>query len=308
MRLDEKEWKDTFKGYLEGEAEFNMPMKNHTSLKIGGPADVFVVPGEPLSMRNMVVVLKEKGIPFFALGGGTNILVRDAGIEGVVISLKAFNRIEVLKEGNSHAELFVEAGVPLQRLVNFCKERGYSGIEGLTGIPGTVGGAICGNAGSFGCEMKDVIVSVAIMDLDARLDRFKAGELGFGYRRSGIRQTDIVLSANLKMKREDREVVSTRTEAFFNEKKQKQPIWEKSAGCVFKNPETSSAGRLIDESGCKGMRIGDIEVSSVHANFFINRGSGSASDFVNLMADVTSIVQNKFGIALEPEIRVVGRN
>jgi UDP-N-acetylmuramate dehydrogenase len=308
MLLDEKEWKDTFKGYFEGEAEFNVPMKNHTSLKIGGPADVFVVPGEPLSMRNMVVVLKEKGIPFFTLGGGTNILVRDAGIGGVVISLKAFNRIEVLEEGNSYAELFVEAGVPLQRLVNFCKERGYSGIEGLTGIPGTVGGAICGNAGSFGCEMKDVIVSVAIMDLDARLDRFKAGGLGFRYRRSGIRQTDIVLSANLKMKREDREVVSTRTEAFFNEKKQKQPIREKSAGCVFKNPATSSAGRLIDEAGCKGMRIGDIEVSSVHANFFVNRGSGSASDFMNLMADVSSIVQNKFGIALEPEIKVVGRN
>jgi UDP-N-acetylmuramate dehydrogenase len=146
------------------------------------------------------------------------------------------------------------------------------------------------------------------MDLDARLDRFNSGGLGFGYRRSDIRQTDIVLSANLKLKREDREVVSSRTEAFFKEKKQKQPITERSAGCVFKNSKDSSAGRIIDEAGCKGMRIGDVEVSSVHANFFVNRGNGSASDFMNLMADVSSIVHNKFGIALEPEIRVVGKN
>ncbi len=308
MLLNEKEWQDTFKAYFHGEAEFNIPMKNHTSLKIGGPADAFVVPAEPVSMRNMLVVFKEQGIHFSALGGGTNILVRDAGIEGVVISLKAFNRIEVLKEDSDCAELFVESGVPLQRLVNFCRERGYSGIEGLTGIPGTVGGAICGNAGSFGCEMKDVVVSVAIMDRDARLDRFEAGGLGFGYRRSGIRQTDIVLSANLTLKREDREDVSTRTEAFFSEKKLKQPISEKSAGCVFKNPGTSSAGSLIDEAGCKGMRIGDIEVSSVHANFFVNRGRGSASDFMGLMTEVSSIVQRKFGVVLEPEIKVVGRN
>jgi len=307
MLLNAQEWQDTFQGYFQGKAEFNVPMKDHTYLEIGGAADALVVPDDPLSMRNMLVKLKENEIPFFTLGSGTNILVRDGGIQGVVLSLKAFTRIEILKEGDSDAELFVEAGVPLQRLVNFCKERGYSGIEGLTGIPGNFGGAICGNAGSFGCEIKDVVVSVAIMDSDAKLDRFKAGELGFRYRRSDIRETDIVLSANLKMKREDKEVVSSRTAAFFNEKKRKQPISEKSAGCVFKNPDTLAAGRLIDEAGCKGMRIGSIEVSSIHANFFINKGGGSASDFLNLMAEVSSAVHKKFGIILDPEIKVVGR-
>lgn len=307
MLLSQKEWQDILKDIYQGDVGFDIPMKNHTCLAIGGTADVLVSPDDPLSMRNLIVVLRNKGIPFIPLGGGTNMLVLDNGIEGVVISLKAFKRIEVLKEGNRYAELFVEAGIPLQRLVNFCKERGYSGIEGLTGIPGTVGGAICGNAGSSGYEIKDVLVSVAIMDSIGRLDRFKAEGLGFGYRKSDISQKDIVLSANLRLERDEKEAVSARTENFFREKKQKQPISEKSAGCVFKNLEGISVGRLIDEAGCKGMRIGGIEVSTVHANFFINRGGGTASDYINLMNEVSLMVNKKFGITLEPEIKVVGR-
>jgi UDP-N-acetylmuramate dehydrogenase len=307
MPISEKEWQETFKGIYQGETVFDVPMKNYTSLAIGGPADVLVTPEDPLSIRNLLVVLGKKGMPLFTLGGGTNLLVRDKGIEGVVISLRAFNRIEVLEEGNGEAELFVEAGVPWQRLVNFCKDKGYSGIEGLTGIPGTVGGAICGNAGSFGYEAKDTLESVAIMDARGKLDRFKAEGLGFGYRKSDIPQNDMVLSANLRLKREDVETVAKRTEGFFAEKKQKQPIAEKSAGCVFKNHKDVSAGRLLDEAGCKGMRIGGIEVSSIHANFFVNRGGGTASDFLNLMDEVSSLVYKKVGIVFETEIKVVGR-
>ena len=307
MRLSEKDWQEALSGKYQGEALFGIAMKDLTSLGIGGPADVMATPQDPLSLRNLLVILKDRGIPFFALGWGTNILVRDRGIEGVVISLKAFDRIEVLHEGSRHAELFVEAGVPLQKLVNFCREKGYSGIEGLTGIPGTVGGAIRGNAGSFGCEIKDVLLSVAIIDSTGRLDRFKAEGLGFGYRKSDILQTDIILSANLKLNKDEKEAVSGRTEAFFAEKKTSQPISEKSAGCVFKNPGGASAGRLIDEAGCKGMKAGGIEVSSLHANFFINRGGGTASDYLELMERVISAVQIKSGIVLEPEIRIVGR-
>ena len=305
--LSRKEWQDTFKDIYQGEVEFDVPMKNHTNLSIGGPADVLVSPDDPLSIRNLIIVLRKNRIPFLPFGGGTNTLVLDKGIEGVVISLKVFKRIEVLKEGNNYAELFVEAGVPLQRLVNFCRENGYSGVEGLTGIPGTVGGAIWGNAGSFGYEMKDVLVSVAIMDSNGKLDRFKAEGLGFGYRKSDISGKDIVLSANLRLKKDEKEKVSFRTDNFFTEKKQKQPISEKSLGCVFKNPEGDPAGRLIDTAGCKGKRIGGIEVSTVHANFFINKGGGTASDYLNLMNEVSSIVNKTFGILLEPEIRVIGR-
>lgn len=308
MKLSQKEWVDTFKGVFEGDVGFDVPMHEHTGLSIGGPADVFLIPAEPLSVRNLMAVLKNKGVPFFTMGGGTNVLVRDRGIEGVVVSLKNFKRIEVLKEGNTHAELFVEAGVPLQKYVNFCKERGYSGAEGLTGIPGTVGGAICGNSGSYGCEMKDAVVSVAIMDSNGRLDRFKAEGLGFGYRRSAIKRTDIVLSANIMLKRADKDAVAATTDKFFSEKKSSQPISERSAGCVFKNPADISAGRLIDEAGCKGMKIGGIEVSAIHANFFINRGGGTAAEYLELMDLVCEIVRKKSGISLEPEIRVVGRD
>lgn len=286
---------------------FNVSMGGHTSLGIGGIADVFMTPEDPLSMRNLLTVLKKMKIPFFILGKGSNILVRDGGIDGVVISTKTFGRIDLLNESSDKAELFVEAGVPLQKLANFCSERGYSGIEGLTGIPGTVGGAICGNAGSYGCEMKDVVVSAALMDADGRLDRFKAEGLGFRYRGSGIPPTDIVLSANLRFRRDEKEAVSERTGRFFKEKIISQPVSERSAGCVFRNTEGYSAGRLIDEAGCKGMRIGDIEVSPVHANFFVNRGRGTASDYLKLMEDISSIVNKKLGIQLEPEIRVVGR-
>lgn len=305
--ISQQEWHEILEGAYQGDIQFGVLMKNHTSLAIGGPADVMVIPDEPLSLRNMAVILKNKTLPFLPFGGGTNTLVSDNGIEGVVISLKAFRRIEVLKEGNQYVELFVEAGAQLQRLVNFCKERGYAGLEGLAGIPGTVGGAIWGNAGSFGSEIKDVLVSVAIMDAEGRLDRFMPEGLGFGYRKSNISQKDIVLSANIRLRRDEKEVVSARTEKYFSEKKEKQPISERSAGCVFRNPEGISAGRLIDEAGCKGMRRGGIEVSRTHANFFINKGAGTASDYAGLMEEVSDIVQRRTGLVLEPEIRLVGR-
>ena len=149
-------------------------MKNHTSLAIGGPADVLVSPADPMSVKNIALVSRKKNIPVMALGGGTNVLVSDSGIEGVVINFKSFRMIQVIREEGNDVELFVEAGVPLQMLVNFCKEKGYAGMEGLTGIPGTFGGAICGNAGSYGYEIKDVVQSVVIMYPDGRLDRREA--------------------------------------------------------------------------------------------------------------------------------------
>lgn len=307
MLIDRAEWESTFDGYFAGEVEFNAPMSGHTSLAIGGPADVLVSPEDPLSMKNIVLILGSRGMPFFPLGGGTNILVRDGGIEGVVIMSRAFGRIEVITDEADTAELFVEAGVPLQKLVNFCRERGYAGMEGLCGIPGTAGGAICGNAGSYGCEMKDVLRSVVILRSDGSLERFRTEDLGFGYRTSHIRSSDIVLSANLVLKKDDPAGVAAKTDEFFSRKKSAQPIGERSAGCVFRNPSDMSAGRMIDEAGCKGMRVGAVEVSSLHANFFVNRGGGRAEDFLALMDEVSEKVRKKFGVVLEPEIRLVGR-
>jgi len=308
MELNRENWEAALEGYYKGDSLFAAPMKDHTSLAIGGAADILTSPEDPLSIRNLMVVLKREGIPFFPIGGGTNLLVRDGGIEGVVISVRAFNRIEVLQEYEGVVELFVEAGVPWQKLVNFCKEKGYSGIEGLTGIPGTVGGAICGNSGSFGREVKDVVASVVIMNSEGRLDRHNATDLGFSYRSSNIPESDIVMSANMRFRKDEAGAVAARTDRFFSEKKGTQPITEKSAGCVFRNPGETPAGRLIDEAGCKGIKRGGIEVSTVHANFFVNRGGGTSSDFMGLMDEVTARVQKKFGVALEPEIKIIGRD
>ncbi len=305
--IDRAGWDKTFSGYYKGEVAFNADMKAHTSLAIGGPADVVVSPEDPVSVKNIVLLLGRQHMPFLPLGGGTNVLVRDGGIEGVVIKCKAFGRIEIIHDTGDTVELFAEAGVPLQKLVNFCKDHGYAGMEGLTGIPGTLGGAICGNAGSYGCEIRDVLISVVILRADGSLERFRAEELGFGYRSSRVLPDDIVLSANLGLRKDDAGEVAARTDEFFSRKKSVQPIWERSAGCVFRNPEGMSAGRMIDEAGCKGMRFGAIEVSSLHANFFVNRGDGSAADYLALMEKVSGKVMERFGIRLEPEIRIVGK-
>jgi UDP-N-acetylmuramate dehydrogenase len=294
--------------FFDGKARFMEPMAKHTSLKIGGPADLFVMPQDISSLKDIVVILKKLKIPFLPLGNGTNILVRDGGIEGVVISLRHFRKIGILGENKTSVQVHVEAGVSLQRLVNFSKEKGYSGIEGLAGIPGSVGGAIYGNAGAFGYEMKDVLSTVSIIDAHGRIKRLKPEDIDFGYRRSSIPPTAVILSAEIILKKDKEKIVSTRIEDFLKKKWKSQPSPKPSAGCVFRNPPGLSAGKLIDDAGCKGMRIGDVEVSGIHANFFTNKGKAKASDFIKLMEDVAHRVKKKFDVILEPEIRIVGRN
>lgn len=292
---------------FRGDMRFVEPMMKHTYLKIGGPADVFAIPQDIPSLKNMLIILKRQGIPFLPLGSGTNVLIRDEGIEGVVISLMYFRKIEIMSEDERNINVYVEAGTPLQRLVQFSKEKGYSGIEGLAGIPGSVGGAICGNAGAFGYEMKDVLSIVLMMDAEGYIKKLRAEDIEFGYRRSSIPLDELLLGAEIVLKKDEKENVSSKIENFLKSKWENQPISEPSAGCVFKNSSGLSAGRLIDEAGCKGMRVGDVEVSSVHANFFVNKGKARASDFIELMENVKSRVKETSGIELEPEIRIIGR-
>lgn len=307
MQYSRKEWEDALHGLYRGEMEFGVPMKQYTNLGIGGPAELLLSPADPLSLKNLMLLLEKKRVPFLTLGSGTNVLVSDEGLEGVVILLRSFRMIQVIHEDDTYAGLFVEAGVPLQMLVNFCKERGYAGVEGLTGIPGTFGGAVCGNSGSYGYEIKDVVQSAVIMSPDGRLDRSEAKDLGFGYRRSAIQPDEIVLNANITLRKDDADAVAERVREFLKEKMNTQPISVRSAGCVFRNPDGRSAGKLIEEAGCKGMKIGGIVVSGLHANYFVNSGGGTASDYLALMHEVSLLVEKRCGVVLEPEIRVVGK-
>lgn len=281
-------------------------MSLHTTLRIGGPADIFAVPKDVLSLKYLLMYLSEKGIPVTIIGGGSNILISDHGIDGVVISSQSLTRVEIIERADTFSRLFIESGTPLQSLLNMSKQEGLSGLEGLVGIPGSLGGAVKGNAGSFGMEISDVIESIAVMDLKGNISIIKKEEAKFGYRSSGIPE-GFVLSVIIRLKRDDPQEVSKRMSIHLEEKRERQPISLWSAGCVFKNPEGVSAGRLIDEAGCKGMRRGDIEVNEKHANFFINKGKGNASDFIALMDEVKARVFTSFGIELEPEIRILGK-
>lgn len=307
--LINKEVKEIFdKGLLRGEIKFNEPMSDHTSLKIGGPAEIMVFPEDPVSLKNVFAAAAKEKIPFFVLGAGTNLLVRDGGTEGIAVSLRAFKRIEMIqniekiaphllqgKYSEAMTGFFVESGVALSSLINFTKKQGYAGIEALAGIPGSFGGAVYMNAGSFGTEIKDVIISVALMAADGSIEILEKDKLKFFYRGSNIPDNAAILSANIVLKKDSPEKVSERVMEFLKNKKDTQPIGKPSAGCIFKNPEGDSAGRLIDAAGCKGMKIGDVEVSRLHANYFINRGRATCRDFIELMEIVKKRLKNPAG-------------
>lgn len=283
------------------------PMAGHTTLRIGGSADVFVAPHDTESLAQVLRTTGKNGIPVLPLGGGSNLLVSDRGIEAVVVSMGALKNLTMVRKTGDECIYHVEAGVALGKLLEISREKGLTGVEGLAGIPGQVGGAVAGNAGAFGCEIKDVLVTITVMDEMGDIKTLNRQEIPFGYRTMGISSGFTILAATLRLKKDSPEAVSRRIEDYRREKRSRQPLGQRSAGCVFKNPEGSPAGRLIDEAGLKSMRKGDIEVSDMHANFFINRGKGSAEDFLWLMNKVASEVKKRSGIVLEPEIKIVGR-
>jgi UDP-N-acetylmuramate dehydrogenase len=320
--VSDRQLKEIFeKGLFRGQIKFNQQMSDYTSLKMGGPVEILAIPQDVSSLKNVMSTVRAEHIPVFILGAGTNVLVRDGGIDGVAVSLKAFKKIESIQnigriaphlslesDKESCAGLFVEAGVPLNNLIIFSKKNGLSGLEELAGIPGSVGGAVCMNAGSFHREIKDVIISVAVMKSDGNIEILAKDEIKFSYRSSGLPEDSVVISANILLRKDDSVNVSSRINEFLGRKKQSHPIEKYSAGCVFRNPEGDFAGRLIEKAGCKGMSIGDVEVSNIHANYFINRGRATSREFIELMERVKTKVEQTTGITLEPEIKIIGKD
>lgn len=303
-----KEYFEILKGYdLNGlDIRINESFAKYTSLKIGGIVDVVIKP-QIDSLAEIIEILKYNEIPYFVIGGGTNCLIMDSGVDGVAILTDSFKDIKVLPSEDSFREVYAEAGCPLKKIINICTDLGLSGMEGLAGIPGSIGGAIAGNAGSFGYEIKDVLKSIDIILPENGKKRLDVSEIRFDYRRVFLPEGSIIIGATLLLKKDDPHHVLEKVRFYAKEKSLRQPLSKRSAGCVFKNPEGLFAGKLIDEAGCKGMREGDIEVSPLHANFFINTGKGSSDDFLRLMDKVSDRVWKRFGIILEPEIRIIGR-
>ncbi|RME69670.1 MAG: UDP-N-acetylmuramate dehydrogenase, partial [Nitrospirae bacterium] len=284
-----------------GEVMEDVLLRDYTSLRIGGPCEVMVSPKDPYSLKLLIEFLREHSIEYFVLGGGTNILVSDRGYNGVVITLRHWQRVETVETSKDQETLFVMAGTSLAMVVGYARDRGLTGLEGLVGIPGTVGGATVGNAGAFGYEFMDVVDRVTVVG-PSGMEVIQKGDIEFGYRYAVLPGT--VVAVHLVLRKADPQEIKTRMKEFLEKKKATQPLDTLSAGCVYKIAADATAGKLIEEAGLKGKRIGDIMVSEKHANFFINLGSGSAEDFVKLMELVRQEVMRQFSVELEPEIKL----
>ena len=285
---------------------FDEPLSAMTSLRIGGPADVLVSVSDASAVPGIMLALEELEMSFMAMGGGTNMLIADTGLRGAVLYMASLDTIEQVDGAGSDVLLNIGAGLKMGRLMGYARREGLTGIEGLSGIPGYIGGAIWGNAGSFGTEIMDVIREVTLAMPDGTYRTLRRDEINPGYRQGGMPINSVVLSATIALRRDETATVAARMDEALRRKSDTQPLKERTAGCVFKNPAGDSAGRLIDEAGCKGMSEGAVQVSEIHAGFFINRGGATASDFIRLMEKVSKRVSDTFDITLEPEIKVVG--
>ena len=279
------------------------PMKKHTTFRLGGPADYFLSPSDSAQIKEIIDICREKEISWFILGNGSNLLVSDEGYHGVVIQIyKNMNQVTV-----DGTRIYAQAGALLSTVSKKAMESGLTGMEFASGIPGTLGGAAVMNAGAYGGEMKDILVSVTVLTDNGEQKVLKAEELNLGYRTSIIKEKGyIVLDVVLQLQVGDRDAVRNRMEELKVQRVTKQPLEYPSAGSTFKRPEGYFAGKLIEDAGLRGYRVGGAQVSEKHCGFVINTGDATTSDVVQLIHDVQNIIWNKFKIKLEPEVKFLG--
>lgn len=298
----ERDYKKGAKGLIEGRVLVEAPMRQFTSIKVGGPADSLFFPKDVDELRKLVRYARRRSIPFFIIGKGTNLVVRDKGVRGWVISLT-----QGMKKIQLNGEVVeAEAGLPLQRLVQFAIQKGLTGLEPFFGIPGTVGGGLAMNAGAWGAELKDVLHSITLMKEDGEVVERSRPRLKFSYRRLDVPSSWIILKGRFQMKKGKREEILERVKSYSEMRKKTQPLDYPSAGSIFKNPKEGPAGKWIEEAGLKGFRMGQAMISDRHANFIINLGKATAEEVIDLMELVERKIYEKKGISLEREVEVVG--
>jgi UDP-N-acetylenolpyruvoylglucosamine reductase len=282
----------------------NEPLAPHTTLRVGGPADIYVEPVDEKDMAEILRFCGKRKLPFFVLGRGSNLLVRDRGYRGLVISLSSpeFASIEVVG-----SNLRAGAGARQKALAVEARRAGLSGVEFLDGIPGTIGGALRMNAGAMGSETFDVVESVRVMDYHGNVREYSKAEMQVSYRCCALLKNHIALSAVFRCTPQLPAEIASRMEA-FNEKRWSSQPAAPSAGCMFRNPEKIPAGKLIEELGLKGAYVGGAMVSVKHGNFIVNGGSASAKDVLELVAQIRSRAKQELGIDLHTEVEIVGED
>ncbi len=285
---------------IRGRVSYRAPLDAYTSFKIGGPADVLV---EPVDVDDVQRLLRQAGgkrIPVFVVGG-TNLLIRDGGIRGIVVSL---GKLRAIKEEPGHV-LYAEGGVGMPTLIGHAIRRSLAGLEWAAGIPGTVGGCVVMNAGTRLGEMKDSVKAVRIVNMTGEVVDVPASDIPFSYRRAKLPK-GIVVGVWLQLREGVRSEIERIVKDYLHYRKDTQPLTMPSAGCVFKNPPNDSAGRLIEATGLKGLRVGDAEVSTKHGNFIVNSGRAKAAEVIALIAKVRRAIERQAGVKLDLELRIVG--
>lgn len=280
------------------------PMAKHTSFRIGGPAKRMAFPKTREQLVVLMGFLQDAGVKPLLIGNGTNLLVADKGLDTVVIDTSAeLSHIELTDEG----EIAADAGVSLAKLALFAWKNGLTGLEFAHGIPGSVGGGVCMNAGAYGGEMAQVIDSVTVLFPDEGIKTLSCADMAFGYRHSLLMEHPgaVVLHAEFALEKDDSAAIRSRMDDLMSRRRASQPLEYPSAGSTFKRPEGYFAGRLIEEAGCKGLTVGGAQVSEKHAGFVINVGGATCADVLALMAEVQRRVKERSGVTLEPEVRVV---
>jgi UDP-N-acetylmuramate dehydrogenase len=287
----------------QSEVRFDEPMRRHTSFCIGGPADALVLPASVEELRRTIVLAREESIPLTITGNGSNLLVRDGGIRGIVVKLaSSFDRITVL--GSS---MTTQAGALLANVSRRAADHNLTGLEFAIGIPGTIGGAVMMNAGAYGGEMKEIVTHCSVLEEDGTLRVLYPEAMKFGYRKSALQGTrTLVVEVAMALRPGNPTEIRTRMADFTHQRESKQPLSFPSAGSVFKRPPGHYVGPMVEELGLKGYRIGDAQVSEKHAGFIVNCGCATARDVLSLIRHVQSSVQARYGVSLETEVRVIG--
>jgi len=292
-----------FKDKKFGKILFDEPMKNHTSLKIGGPADVLIIPEREEEIVNAIRFCRENQIKYFIMGNGSNLLVKDTGIRGAVIKVaNGFDRIEVIGE-----RVICQSGALLSKVAKYALKHSLTGFEFASGIPGTIGGAIAMNAGAYGGEMKDVVSKVKAIDRNNNIVELTNADMNFRYRGSLVSDENlIVLGVEINLQKGDYSSIEAKMKDLTERRVSKQPLEYPSAGSTFKRPEGYFAGKLIEDAGLRGVRYGDAQVSEKHCGFVINVGEATFDHVITLIRMIQKVVYDKFNVKLEPEVKIIG--
>ena len=299
-----KSFGNEIKSLVKGRALFDEPMSRHTSFRIGGPAGCWVEPEDLEDLKGILKFVEDNGFPWKVLGQGTNILIGDEGFPGIIVTLGGDYFRELEYRGG---KVIAGAGTLLSRLVSETVQRCLRGMEFAVGIPGTVGGAVAVNAGTRGGALAEVVNEIEVLNSEGKISTLEKEEIGFRYRGSGLSADRVILKAELELQRGNKTEIENLMNGFKERRNKTQPVSEFSAGCIFKNPPGDfSAGELIDKLHLKGTRVGDAQISCLHANFIVNRGEAKARDVISLMEKVRNVVREKMNIEMEPEIEIMG--